>query len=72
MNKTYNRKQAMERLGVKSTKAFTQMTKKYPESFVVLVPGNSKFPRFDKHALDKFASLRDALKQQIHFSSRPW
>jgi len=62
MNDFYTRKQAMERLGIKSAHAFNRLAKKYPEGFVVLVQSKYKLPRYDKAALDKFAKMRDSLR----------
>jgi hypothetical protein len=66
MNETYTRDQAMERLGIKSWNAFKHLAKKFPESFVLLKQGSSKFPRYDKDALDKLANKRESLKDQLH------
>ena len=68
MNETYTRNQAMERLMIKSTNAFKHLAKKYPEAFVLVKQGSSKFPRYDKAALDDFASRRDLLKDQFYFA----
>jgi hypothetical protein len=66
MNETYTRDQAMARLGIKSRNAFKQLASKYPESFVIVKEESSKFPRYDKAAIDRFAELRDALRARIH------
>ena len=65
MNETYTRKQAMERLGVKSTGAFRLMAKSYPEAFVIVTQGTAvnKHPRYDKAALDDFAKKREYFMQ---------
>lgn len=65
MNETYTRDQAMTRLGIKSLNAFKFLTKKYPEPFVLVTQGSSKFPRYDKAAIDRFAELRNSLKAWI-------
>jgi hypothetical protein len=62
MNQTYTRKQAMERLGVRSTNAFTQLSKKYPDAFVIIQQSTIKHPRYDKAALDRFIKKLDALR----------
>lgn len=64
MNATYTRNQAMERLGLKSMNAFKHLAKRYPEVFVLVKHVSSKFPRYDKDALDGFARMRDSLKDQ--------
>ena len=67
MNETYTRNQVMERLGIKSTNAFKHLVRKYPDSFV-LIQGVSRFPRYDKAAVDRFAKRQDSLKDPIHFA----
>jgi hypothetical protein len=42
------------------------LAKKFPESFVLLKQGSSRFPRYDKDALDKLANKRESLKDQLH------
>jgi len=66
MNETYTRDQAMELLGIKSRNAFKHLAKKYPTAFVVVEGGSSKFPRYDKEALERFAKMRDSLRDQLH------
>jgi len=66
MHVTYTRNQAMERLGIKSRSAFKHLAKKYPEVFVLVKQVPSKLPRYDKEALDRFAKIRDSLKDQLH------
>ena len=68
MNATYTHNQAMERLGIKSRNAFKHLAKKHPESFVVVKQGSSKFPRYDKDALERLARIRDSLKDQLHLA----
>jgi hypothetical protein len=63
MDQTYTRKQAMERLGVRSTHAFTHMVKKYPDAFVVVKNDLYKFRVYDKEALDNFAKIRETIKR---------
>jgi hypothetical protein len=58
MNETYTRKQAMQRLGIRSTHAFTHLEKKYPEAFVIIKQVTSKHLRYDKATLDKFVVTR--------------
>ena len=65
MNETYTRDQAMTRLGIKSRNAFKYLVEKYPEPFVLVTQGSSKFPRYDKAAIDRFAELRNSLKAWI-------
>jgi len=66
MNQFYTRKQAMERLGIRSTNAFTHLVKKYSEAFVIIKQVTSKHARYDKTELDRFAQLRDLLKDINH------
>ena len=66
MNATYTRNQAMERLGIKSRNAFKHLAKKYPEVFGLVKQVSSKFPRYDKDVLDRFANTRDSLKDRLH------
>ncbi len=65
MNKYYTFEEAMELLGLKSTNAFLQLERKYPEAFVNVNPytGKAKKPWYDRAALDKFIEIREALKQ---------
>jgi hypothetical protein len=58
---TYTTKQAMERLGLKSSGAFRHLQKMYPEFFVV-VAKRFKSKHFDKALLDKFAEMCDQLR----------
>ena len=60
MNKTYTFKQAMHGLGMKSTRAFRGLMKKYPDAFVV-VRQKGKQIYFDQTAVDKLADSRDKL-----------
>jgi hypothetical protein len=57
----YTIKQAMERLGIKSSGAFRHLQKKYPE-FFVLVAERNKSKHFDKATIDKFADMCDQLR----------
>ena len=66
VNRTYTRDQAMERLGIKSTNAFKHLAKKYPESFVLVKLEISRFQRYDKDVLDRFAQIWDSHKDQLH------
>ena len=63
MNQTYTREQAMERLGIKSMKAFRQFERKHTDMFVNVNLGvhRDTQPLYDKSALDKFADTRDKL-----------
>jgi hypothetical protein len=65
MNEFYTRKQAMERLALRSSNAFHSLEKRYPEAFVILNQGTAagKHPHYDKAALDKFAGQREYLNQ---------
>ena len=65
MNATYTRDQAMEQLGIKSRNALKHIAKKHPESFILVKQGSSKFPRYDKDALDSLAKTRDSRKDQL-------
>jgi hypothetical protein len=60
MNKTYTFKQAMDHLGMKSTKAFRDLMKKYPDTFVVVGQKGKKI-YFDQTTVDKLADSRDRL-----------
>lgn len=62
MNETYTRGQAMELLRIRSTNAFKHLAKKHPEAFVLVKQELTRFPRYDKDALDGFAKRRDSLK----------
>jgi hypothetical protein len=66
MNEYYTRQQAMEKLHLMSTNAFLQLTRKYPEIFVNMNPGNNKAknPWYDKATVDNFAKTRDYYKQE--------
>ena len=65
MSETYSRKEAMERLGFRSTNSFLFLTRKYPEAFVNVNQGTDadKRPLYDKATLDDFAKKREYLKQ---------
>jgi hypothetical protein len=65
MDDNYNRKQAMERLGLSSTNSFLFMERKYPEAFVMVnqVAAGDKHARYDKATLDNFAKKREYFKQ---------
>ena len=65
MSETYNRKQAMERLGISSTNSFLFLTRKYPEAFVNVNQGTDrdKKPLYDKVTLDDFAGKSGYFKQ---------
>lgn len=66
MNEYYTRKQAMDRLGMKSTNAFLQLVRKYPEGFVNVNPNRygEKKPWYDKAALDNFYYAGQYLKRE--------
>ncbi|HET8671150.1 MAG TPA: hypothetical protein VFM05_11140 [Candidatus Saccharimonadales bacterium] len=55
MNDTYDRKEAMARVGFTSPNAFFQLERKYPEAFVVTKRGLGTDIRYDKATLDQFA-----------------
>ena len=65
MHETYTRKQAMERLGLRSTNSFLFLERKYPEAFVIVNQGTAadKNPLYDKATLDNFAERREYFKQ---------
>ena len=65
MEDNYSRKQAMERLGLRSINSFLFMERKYPEAFVIVnqVPVGDKQARYDKATLDSFAKNRAYFKQ---------
>ena len=69
MGNTYTRQQAMERLGLLSANTFFQLERKYPEAFVVMKRGAGKDIRsrrdveYDKATLDRFAEMREQLRQ---------
>jgi hypothetical protein len=65
MHETYTRKQAMERLGIRSTNAFLSLAKRYPEGFVIVYPGipGTRQPHYDRVQVDKFAEQREYLIQ---------
>ena len=56
MNEHYTRKEAMERLGIKTFRAFLRLEKEYPDAFV-LIDENKPF-LYDKEKLDKFIAMR--------------
>ena len=66
MNEYYTREQAMERLGMKSTNAFNQLVRKYPDAFVNVnkTKHGTKNPWYDKATLDGFAQMREYFKQE--------
>lgn len=66
IDQTYTRDQAMERLGIKSTNAFKHFVKKYSDAFVIVNHVSYKFPRYNKAAIDRFAQIRDSLKNNFH------
>lgn len=61
MNETYSRKEAMERLGLRSTNSFLFLERKYPEAFIIVneVRAGDKQARYDKAALDNFVRNRE-------------
>ena len=65
MDDNYSRKQAMERLGLRSINSFLFMERKYPEAFVIVnqVPAGDKQARYDKAKLDNFARNREDFVQ---------
>jgi hypothetical protein len=66
MKEYYTREQAMELLGMKSTNAFLQLARKYPDAFVNVNhtrPG-MKNPWYEKATLDQFAEMREYFKQE--------
>jgi hypothetical protein len=67
-NETYTHEQAMVRLGLLSHNALNQLIRKYPHAFVVIHQGTGKKGKgsvtlYDKQSLDKFAVVREAIKQ---------
>ena len=66
MNEHYTIEEAMERLGLKSTNAFRQLERKYPEVFANVNPytGKAKKPWYDKAALDRFIETCEYFKQE--------
>jgi hypothetical protein len=65
MSETYNRKQAMERLGILSINSFLFLQRKYPDVFVIVNqgPAAEKKPLYDKDTIDNFARRRAYFKQ---------
>lgn len=65
MDDNYSRKQAMERLGLRSINSFLFLERKYPEAFVIVnqVAAGDKKARYDKATLDNFAKKRAYFKQ---------
>lgn len=65
MTETYTRKQAMDRLGIRSANGLLFLARKYPEAFVVVNEGTpaDKTPRYDKATLDNFAEKREYFKE---------
>ena len=66
MNEYYTREQAMELLGMKSTNAFLQLVRKYPDAFVNVNKSKYRYktPWYDKATLDRFAQMREYFKQE--------
>lgn len=66
MNEYYTPKQAMELLGIRSTNAFRQLVRKYPDAFVNVnkAKHRDKNPWCDKATLDRFAQMREQFKQE--------
>jgi ferric iron reductase protein FhuF len=64
MNEYYTPKEAMELLGMKSTNAFLQLVRKYPDAFVNVnqTKQRDKNPWYEKATLDKFAQMREYFK----------
>lgn len=65
MSETYTRKEAMDRLGLKSTNSFLFLKRKYPDAFVIVNQGTAadKNPLYDKATLDNFAERRDYFRR---------
>jgi hypothetical protein len=66
MNEYYTREQAMELLRLKSTNAFLQLVRKYPDAFVNInrTKHRDKNPWYDKEILDNFHRWREYFKQE--------
>lgn len=66
MNEYYTLHEAMELLGLRSTNAFRQLERKYPDAFVNVneTKHRKKNPWYDKAALDKFHQMREYFKQE--------
>ena len=70
MKDTYNLKEAMDRLGLKSANALFQLERTYPEAFVVVKRGSGKDLRsragleYDKAMLDRFAERREYFRRE--------
>ena len=66
MNDTYTHQQAMTRLRLLSHNAFYQLKRQYPDAFVIVSQGTGKAPvtLYDKESIDKFAAIRETLKQR--------
>ena len=69
MNETYNLKEAMARLGLRSANVFFRLEREYPAAFVVMKrAGKSANSRlgveYDRAALDRFAERREYFKQE--------
>jgi len=66
MNNYYTLKEAMDLLGLRSTNAFRQLERKYPDAFVNVsqTKHRAKDPWYDKATLDKFHQMREYYKQE--------
>ncbi len=64
MTRTYTRREAMERLGLRTMFEFLRLEKKYPEAFVVVIRDPHKAVEYDKTLLDQFANWRERFKQE--------
>lgn len=69
MNETYNLKEAMERLGLRSANVFFRLEREYPAAFVVMKrAGQSANNRlgveYDRGTLDRFAERREYFKPE--------
>ncbi len=66
---TYTLKEAMDRLGVKGANAFDQLERRYPEVFVIVKQGTSRYTRYHhtqyhKATIDRFVEMREYFKRE--------
>ena len=61
---TYNRQEAMELLGLRSTNTLLMLARRYPDAFVVMSRTADGHARYDKTLLDSFAEWRKRFREE--------
>ncbi len=64
MKDSYTRDEAMKLLKLKSTSAFLQLERKYPEAFVVVDRSAHGKAEYDKAMFDRFIRWRRQFKRE--------